>query len=60
MKKSLFRSLLTVFMLLCLTACMKDDLSNIDVKVDGSVKTTFSTGSSGSGAYSRTRTGLSF
>ena len=60
MKKSLFRSLLMVFMLLCLTACMKDDLSNIDVKVDGSMKTSFSTGSGGSGAHSRARTGISF
>ena len=60
MKKSLFRLLLTVFTLLCLTACMKDDLSNIDVKVDGSMKTSFSTGSGGFGAHSRARTGISF
>ncbi len=55
-----FRFLPMMLALFCLVACMKDDLENIDVKVDGSVKTTFSTGSGGSGAYSRTRTSISF
>ena len=49
-----------MFALGSLPACTKDDLSNIDVKVDGSMKTTFGTGSSGFGAGSRARTGISF
>ena len=60
MKKSVFIVVLAVLALLCLSACMKDDLENIDVKVDGDLRTTFSTGSSGSGVYSRARTGIGF
>ena len=60
MKKSVFAAVLAVLALFCLSACMKDDLENIDVKVDGDLRTTFSTGSGGSGMKSRARTGVSF
>lgn len=60
MKKLMSAVVFVVFALCSLPACTKDDLSNIDVKVDGSMKTTFSTGSSGFGVGSRTRTGISF
>ena len=43
-----------------LSACTKDDLSQIDIKTDGSFKSSYSVGSGGSGAYGRMRTGLSF
>ena len=60
MKNFVFTVVFAALALGMLSACMKDDLGNIDVKVDGDVKTTFSTGSRGSGMMSRTRTGISF
>ena len=60
MKNFMFAVVFVVFALCSLPACTKDDLSDIDVKVGGSMKTTFSTGGSGFGAGSRTRTGISF
>ena len=59
MKALISRIFMVVLSLLCLTACMKDDLDAIDIKVDGSMKTSISTGSS-SGVHSRARSGLSF
>ena len=60
MKNFVFTVVFAVLAICTLSACMKDDLSNIDVKVDGDVKTSFSTGSGGSGMKSRARTGVSF
>ena len=60
MKNFVFTVVFAVLAMCTLSACMKDDLSNIDVKVDGDVKTSFSTGSGGSGMKSRARTGVSF
>lgn len=60
MKKLMFAAVSAMLMFCSLTACVKDDLENIDVKIDGDLRTTFSTGSGGSGAYSRARTGISF
>ena len=60
MKNFVFIVVFTALAMGTLSACMKDDLSNIDVKVDGDLKTTFSTGSKGSGMMGRTRTGISF
>ena len=63
MKKFMFTAVFAVFAvfaLFSLTACMKDDLSNIDIKVDGDLKTSYSTGSGGSVMGSRARTGISF
>lgn len=52
----------TVIMLVigALAGCTKDDLSAIDVKVDGSFESSYSVGKSSSGAYSRTRMGVGF
>ena len=60
MKNFMFAVVFVVFALCSLPACTKDELSDIDVKVDGSMKTTFGTGSSGFGAGSRARTGIGF
>ena len=60
MKNFVFTVVFAALVIGTLSACVKDDLSNIDIKVDGEFKTTFSTGSSGSAAKSRTRTGVSF
>ena len=60
MKNFVFTVVFMALALGTLSACMKDDLSNIDVKVDGDMKTTFSTGSGGSGMKSRMRTGIGF
>ena len=60
MKNFMFAVVFVVFALCSLPACTKDDLSNIELKTDGSMKTTFGTGSSGFGAGSRARTGISF
>ena len=60
MKNFVFTVVFAVLAMCTLSSCMKDDLSNIDVKVDGDVKTSFSTGSGGSGMKSRARTGVSF
>ena len=60
MKNFVFTVVFMALALGMLSACMKDELSNIDVKVDGDMKTTFSTGSGGSGMKSRMRTGISF
>lgn len=60
MKKLMFTVVFAALALFSLTACMKDDLSDIDVKVDGDLKTTFSTGSGGSGMKSRMRSGIGF
>ena len=60
MKKLMSAVVIAVFALCSLPACTKDDLSNVDVKVGGSMKTTFSTGSRGFDAGSRTRTGVGF
>ena len=60
MKNFVFTVVFAALAIGTLSACMKDDLGNIDVKVDGDVKTTFSTGSGGSAAKHRARTGISF
>ena len=60
MKNFVFTVVFALLAMGTLSACMKDDLSNIDVKVDGDVKTTFSTGSNGSATKSRMRTGIGF
>lgn len=60
MKKLFLNGLLTMFVLFGLTACTKEDLSQIDIKTDGSFKSSYSMGSNGTGAYGRMRTGLSF
>ena len=60
MKNFVFTVVFALLAMGTLSACMKDDLSNIDVKVDGDVKTTFSTGSNGSAMKSRMRTGIGF
>lgn len=60
MKKFLFSVISAVLALCWLSACVKDDLENVDVKVDGSLKTTFSTGSRASGASSSGRVGIGF
>lgn len=60
MKKLFLCGLLAAIGIFGLTACTKDDLSQIDIKTDGSFKSSYSVGSNGSGAYGRLRTGLSF
>ena len=60
MKKLFLCGLLAALALFGLSACTKDDLSQIDIKTDGSFKSSYSVGSGGSGAYGRMRTGLSF
>ena len=60
MKNFVFTVVFAALAIGTLSACVKDDLSDIDIKVDGDVKTTFSTGSGGSGMKSRARTGVSF
>ena len=60
MKNFVFTVVFAALALGSLSACVKDDLSNIDVKVDGEFKTTFSTGSGGTAMKSRMRTGISF
>ena len=60
MKNFVFTVVFAALAIGTLSACVKDDLSDIDIKVDGDVKTTFSTGSKGSGMMGRTRTGISF
>ena len=60
MKNFVFTVVFAVLAICTLSACMKDDLSNIDVKIDGDLKTSFSTGSGGSGMKSRARTGVNF
>ena len=60
MKNFVFTVVFAALAIGTLSACMKDDLGNVDVKVDGDVKTTFSTGGKGSGMMGRTRTGISF
>ena len=60
MKNFVFIVVFTALAIGSLSACVKDDLSNIDVKVDGEFKTSFSTGSGGSAAKHRARTGISF
>ena len=60
MKNFVFTVVFALLAIGTLSACMKDDLGNVDVKVDGDVKTTFSTGSKCSGMMGRTRTGISF
>ena len=60
MKNFVFTVVFAALAIGTLSACVKDDLSSIDIKVDGEFKTTFSTGSSGSGMKNRTRTGVSF
>ena len=60
MKNFVFTAVFALLAMGTLSACMKDDLSNIDVKVDGDLKTTFSMGSGGSAMKSRARTGVSF
>ena len=60
MKKFMSAVVFVVFALCSLPACTKDDLSNVDIKVDGSMKTTMSTGSRGFGAGGSTRVGVGF
>ena len=60
MKNFVFTVVFAALAIGTLSACVKDDLSDIDIKVDGDVKTTFSTGSGGSAMKSRIRTGISF
>ena len=60
MKNLVFTVVFMALTICSLTACMKDDLSNIDVKVDGDLRTTFSTGSGGSAMKSRARAGIGF
>jgi hypothetical protein len=60
MKNFVFTVVFAVLAVGTLSACVKDDLSDIDIKVDGDVRTTFSTGSGGSGMMSRTRVGIDF
>ena len=60
MKKFMFTAVFIVLALFVLAGCTKDDLSSIDLKVDGDLKTSYSTGSGGSVMGSRARTGISF
>ena len=60
MKKFMLAIVFAMFALGSLPACTKDDLSNVDIKVDGSMKTTMSTGSRGFGAGGSTRVGVGF
>lgn len=60
MKKLFLCAVLSLCSLFGLVSCTKEDLSNIDIKTDGSFKSSYSVGSGGSGAYGRLRTGLSF
>ena len=60
MKTFLFAAVSAVLALCCLSACTKDDLSNVDIKMDGSVKTSISTGSLAPGVQNRTRVGIGF
>ena len=60
MKNFVFTVVFAALAIGTLSACMKDDLSNIDIKVDGDFKTSFSTGSRGPAVKSRARTGASF
>ena len=60
MKNFVFTVVFAALAIGTLSGCMKDDLSNIDIKVGGDVKTSFSAGSGGSCMKSRMRTGISF
>ena len=60
MKNFVFTVVFAALALGSLSACVKDDLNNIDIKVDGDFKTSFSTGSSGLAAKSRARAGVGF
>lgn len=60
MQKFFFGSILALCMSFFLSGCTKDDLSGIDIKTDGSFTATYGTGSGGSAAGTRMRTGLSF
>ena len=60
MKNFVFTVVFAALAIGTLSACVKDDLSNIDIKVDGDMRTTFSTGSGGSAMKSRTRVGIDF
>ena len=60
MKNFVFIVVFTALAIGSLSACVKGDLSNIDIKVDGDFKTSFSTGSGGLAAKSRARTGVGF
>ena len=60
MKNFVFTVMFMALAMCSLTACMKEGLSDVDVKVGGDLRTTFSTGSGGPAMKGRTRTGIGF